>query len=76
MEDTPVCIAFPWLGVFTKCGVPLYPKYANRDELSSLGNQKNEPLLASEKEKKKKKKKNKKKNAISNKAVFEAEPLA
>ena len=76
VEDTPLCIAFPWLGVFTKCGIPDYPKYRNRPDEGALGDQTQEPLLQDDKAEKKKKKKKKKKNAIKNKAVFEAEPLA
>ena len=26
IEDTPICVAFPWLGAFTFCGIPNYPK--------------------------------------------------
>merc|ERR1712156_958993 len=49
VEDTPLCVAFPWLGVFTKCGVPEYPKYRNRPDEGALGDQTQEPLLQEEK---------------------------
>lgn len=80
MEDTPICVAFPLLGVFTACGVPNMPKYRNRDN-SGLGKDPEEPLLKHKttmmvggKEITKRKKK-KKKNNISQ-AAFEEEPLA
>ena len=59
------------MSIFTRCGVPQYPQYRNRPDGSSLEDQSAEPLL-----KKQKTKTKKKKNAIKNKAVFEAEPLA
>ena len=30
VEDTPLCVAFPWMGIFTKCGIPNMPEYRNR----------------------------------------------
>ena len=74
IDDTPICIAFPWLGVFTKCGVPNYPQYnkdkqADEGENHALDGENSEPLLKKKttmmvngKEVKKKSKKKKKNN--------------
>ena len=85
LEDTPICVAFPWLGIFTMCGVPNYPKYRKDQEAEEnhgLDSEVNAPLLKKKttmmvngKEVKKKSKK-KKKNNINDPAKFEAEPLA
>ena len=74
IEDTPLCVAFPWISFLTGCGVPEYPKYRNRPD-EEAGDEEAKPLL-SQKTLKDKKPKHKKKNAIQNKEVFEAEPLA
>lgn len=85
IEDTPVCIAFPWLGCFTMCGVGEYPKRrSNQDgeERHSIDAETNEPLLSKKntviingKEVAKKQKK-KKKNNMKNQQKLEEEPLA
>ena len=77
-------MAFPWLGIFTKCGIPNYPKYRHEheDENHSLNHETGEPLLSKKntmsvggKEIAKKSKK-KKKNNMGNKDMIEARPLA
>ena len=88
LEDTPICVAFPWLGIFTMCGVPNYPKTRKEREAAEaaenhgLDSEVKDPLLKKKttmmvngKEVKKKSKK-KKKNNINDPAKFEAEPLA
>ena len=53
IEDTPLCVAFPWLGCFTMCGT--YPKYRS-DQVSeahfehhSLDADNTEPMLQKKK---------------------------
>ena len=88
IDDTPICVAFPWLGVFTKCGVPNIPEYRDKQdgENHTLGNESTVSLLEGQKKEKKetymvngkefkKKSKKSKKNNLGKKA-FEEEPLA
>jgi len=87
IDDTPFCVAFPWLGVFTMCGVPNYPKYrkdqvAEEGENHGLDKETGEPLLARKKtmlvngKEVVKKSKKKKKNNVQDQAKLDAEPLA
>lgn len=86
IEDTPICAAFPWLGVFTSCGVPNVPKRRSEIEAEAenhaLDSENNAPLLKKKttiiingKEVEKKKRK-KKKNNIANQKKLEERPIA
>jgi hypothetical protein len=85
--DTPICAAFPWLGVLTKCGVPNFPKsradkVREEEENHSLNAETEAPLLKKKttisiggKEIAKKSKKQKKNN-LTNEEKLAANPLA
>ena len=49
LDDTPLCVAFPWLGVFTMCGVPNYPRSRADEAAAAAAASTEEPLLKKKK---------------------------
>ena len=91
LRNTPICKAFPWMGIFTLCGVPDYPQPIQNQEAkansqvmmeSASADQIDAPLLSKKTtmivngREVVKRTKRKPKSAIGDKAKLEAEPLA